>query len=92
MWGTRVSTAEGQAVRRLEAINRALAGSVPPSLTPKQSCFLQLERVVSGPQTECTLSSTVTSEHRAAKTWGLCPNSAPLMQSTTPLLDISHHA
>ncbi|XP_032955883.1 tubulin polyglutamylase TTLL13 isoform X2 [Rhinolophus ferrumequinum] len=85
-------TSQGQAIRRLEAINRALAGSVPPSLTPKQSCFLQPERVVSGPQTECTLSDMVNSGHRAAKTWGLCPNSAPLMQSTTPLLDMSHHA
>nr|KAF6410717.1 hypothetical protein HJG63_009161 [Rousettus aegyptiacus] len=85
-------TSQGQASRRLEAINRTLAGSVPPSLIPKQAYFLQPERVVSGPWTECTLPSMVNSGHRAAKAGDLlCPASAPLMQSTTALLDISHH-
>ncbi|KAM5206892.1 LOW QUALITY PROTEIN: tubulin polyglutamylase TTLL13 [Hipposideros larvatus] len=84
-------TNQGQAIRRLEAINQALAGTVPPSLTPKQGCFLQLERVLSGPRTECTLSSMVNSQHRAANTWGLCPTSATLMPSTTAFLDIIHH-
>lgn len=86
-------TGQGQASRRLEAINRALAGWVPPSLTPKEGYFLRPQRVVSGPRTECTLPSVVNSEHTAAKAWGLplCPNSVPLVQSTTALLDISHH-
>ncbi|XP_054433573.1 tubulin polyglutamylase TTLL13 [Pteronotus mesoamericanus] len=72
---------QGQASRRLEAINRAMAGSVPSSLTPKQGFFLQRERVVSSPWSECTLASTVNCEHKAAKAQDLplCPASAPLM-------------
>lgn len=91
--GPHVSTAEGQASRRLEAINRAMAGSVPSSLTPKQGYFLQRERVVSSPWTECTLPSVVNSEHRAVKAQDLplCPTSATLTQSATALLDIGHH-
>lgn len=84
-------TSQGQAIRRLEAINRALAGSVPPSLIPKQGCFLQPERVVSGLRTERALPSVANGEPRAAKAWGLCPPSAPLMPSMATFLDISYH-
>ncbi|XP_027427056.2 neugrin isoform X3 [Zalophus californianus] len=86
-------TSQGQASRRLEAINRALAGSVPSSLTPKQGYLLQPERVPSGSWTECALPSAADSEHRApkARDLTLCPASAPLMLRTTALLDISHH-
>ncbi|VFV40748.1 tubulin polyglutamylase ttll13 [Lynx pardinus] len=84
---------KGQASRRLEAINRALAGSVPSSLTPKQGYLLQPERVASSSWTHCTLPSVVDTEHSAPKAQdlALCPASTPLMQHTTPLLDISHH-
>ncbi|XP_059035958.1 tubulin polyglutamylase TTLL13 [Mustela lutreola] len=46
-------TSQGQANRRLEAINRALAGSVSSTLTPKQGYLLQPERVESGSWTDC---------------------------------------
>ncbi|KAG8516338.1 Tubulin polyglutamylase TTLL13 [Galemys pyrenaicus] len=84
---------QGQASRRLEAINRALAGSVPPSLTPKQGYLLQPERVASGSWTECTVPSVADSEHRADKAQNvtLCPGSAPLLQRPLALLDIRHH-
>ncbi|XP_035868225.1 tubulin polyglutamylase TTLL13P-like isoform X2 [Phyllostomus discolor] len=84
---------QGQASRRLEAINRAMAGSVPSCLTPRQGYFLQRERVVSSPWTECTLPSIVHCGHQAAKAQDLplCHASAPLMQSATAALDISHH-
>ncbi|XP_046511049.1 tubulin polyglutamylase TTLL13 [Equus quagga] len=86
-------TRQGQASRRLEAINRALAGSVPSSLTPKQGYLLQPERVASGSWPERTLPSMADSEPRAAKARDLplCPASAPLLQRTTALLDIIHH-
>ncbi|CAK6442426.1 unnamed protein product [Pipistrellus nathusii] len=86
-------TNQGQASKRLEAINRAMAGSVPSSLTPTQGYFLQRERVVSNPWTECALPSVINSEHRAAKAQdlSLCPSSASLTQSATTLLDIGHH-
>ncbi|XP_045429435.1 tubulin polyglutamylase TTLL13P isoform X2 [Pipistrellus kuhlii] len=86
-------TNQGQASRRLEAINRAMAGSVPSSLTPTQGYFLQRERVVSNPWTECPLPSVINSEHRAAKAQDLplCPSSASLTQSATALLDIGQH-
>lgn len=91
--GPHVSTAEGQASRRLEAINRAMAGSVPSCLTSRQGYFLQRERVVSSPWTECTLPSIVHCGHQAAKAQDLplCRASAPLMQSATAALHISHH-
>uniref|UniRef100_G1PTD0 Tubulin tyrosine ligase like 13 n=1 Tax=Myotis lucifugus TaxID=59463 RepID=G1PTD0_MYOLU len=84
---------QGQASRRLEAINRAMAGSVPSSLTPKQGYFLQRESVISSPWTECTLPCVVNSEHRAAQAqdFPLCPTPAPLTESATALLDIGHH-
>ncbi|XP_059534045.1 tubulin polyglutamylase TTLL13 isoform X2 [Myotis daubentonii] len=84
---------QGQASRRLEAINRAMAGPVPSSLTPKQGYFLQRESVISSPWTECALPCVVNSEHRAAQAQDLplCPTSAPLTQSATALLDIGHH-
>ncbi|XP_014405096.1 PREDICTED: tubulin polyglutamylase TTLL13P isoform X1 [Myotis brandtii] len=84
---------QGQASRRLEAINRAMAGSVPSSLTPKQGYFLQRESVISSPWTECTLPCVVNSEHRAAQAQDLplCPTPAPLTESATALLDIGHH-
>nr|XP_055133179.1 tubulin polyglutamylase TTLL13 isoform X2 [Symphalangus syndactylus] len=81
-------TSQGQASRRLEAINRVLAGSVPPTLTPKQGYFLQPERVASDSWTECTLPSMVNSEHRAAKV-PLCPASAPVLQRSRALLSIN---
>ncbi|XP_063651437.1 tubulin polyglutamylase TTLL13 isoform X14 [Pan troglodytes] len=81
-------TSQGQASRRLEAINRVLAGSVPPTLTPKQGYFLQPERVASDSWTECTLPSMVNSEHRAAKV-PLCPASAPMLQRSRALLNIN---
>ncbi|XP_074256123.1 tubulin polyglutamylase TTLL13 isoform X6 [Saimiri boliviensis] len=81
-------TSQGQASRRLEAINRVLAGSVPPTLTPKQSYLLQPERVASDSWAECTLPSVVNSEHRAAKV-PLCPASAPVLQRSRTLFDIS---
>ncbi|XP_012867320.1 PREDICTED: tubulin polyglutamylase TTLL13-like [Dipodomys ordii] len=37
-------TSQSQASRRLEAINRNLAGSVPPTLTPKQGYVLQRDK------------------------------------------------
>ncbi|XP_036909494.1 tubulin polyglutamylase TTLL13P-like isoform X1 [Sturnira hondurensis] len=87
------SNSQGQASRRLEAINRAMAGSVPSCLTPRQGYFLQRERVVSSRWTECTLPSIVNCGHRTAKAQDLplCHASVPLMQSTTAALDISHH-
>ncbi|XP_058592526.1 tubulin polyglutamylase TTLL13 isoform X4 [Neofelis nebulosa] len=86
-------SSQGQASRRLEAINTALAGSVPSSLTPKQGYLLQPERVASSSWTHCTLPSVVDTQHSAPKAQDLtlCPASTPLMQHTTPLLDISHH-
>ncbi|KAF0876236.1 TTL13 polyglutamylase, partial [Crocuta crocuta] len=83
---------QGQASRRLEAINRALAGSVPSSLIPKQGYRLQPERLASSSQTDCTLPSAVDIEHSGpkARDLALCPGSASLMQHTTALLDISH--
>ncbi|XP_040349559.1 tubulin polyglutamylase TTLL13 isoform X2 [Herpailurus yagouaroundi] len=86
-------SSQGQAGRRLEAIDRALAGSVPSSLTPKQGYLLQPERVASSSWTHCTLPSVVDTEHSAPKAQdlALCTASTPLMQHTTPLLDISHH-
>uniref|UniRef100_A0A8C3YL51 Tubulin tyrosine ligase like 13 n=1 Tax=Catagonus wagneri TaxID=51154 RepID=A0A8C3YL51_9CETA len=84
-------TSQSQASRRLEAINRALAGPVPPSLTPSQGYLLQQESVSSS--TECTLPSMLDSEHRAATAQDLtlCPASAPLSQQTPALLNIRHH-
>ncbi|KAF5927294.1 tubulin polyglutamylase TTLL13 [Diceros bicornis minor] len=86
-------TSQGHSSRRLEAINRALAGSVPSSLTAKQGYLLQPERAASGSWTERALPSMVDSEPKAAKAQSLtlCPASAPLLQRTTALLDISHH-
>ncbi|XP_077796446.1 tubulin polyglutamylase TTLL13 isoform X3 [Macaca mulatta] len=81
-------TSQGQASRRLEAINRVLAGSVPPTLTPKQGYLLQPERVASDSWTECTLPSMVNSEHRTAKV-SLCPASAPVLQRSRALLNIN---
>ncbi|OBS60696.1 hypothetical protein A6R68_08162, partial [Neotoma lepida] len=86
-----VTLTQGQASRRLEAINRALSGSVPPTLTPKQGYLLQPERQQSDSWTECcTLPSMVNSEHRGAKAGALplCPASAPVLQHSSPLLDI----
>ncbi|XP_014917449.2 tubulin polyglutamylase TTLL13 [Acinonyx jubatus] len=85
-------SSQGQASRRLEAINRTLAGSVPSSLTPKQGYLLQPERVASSSWTHCTLPSVVDTEHSAPKApkapkaqdLALCPASTPLMQHSTP--------
>ncbi|XP_062948021.1 tubulin polyglutamylase TTLL13 [Cynocephalus volans] len=84
---------QGQASRRLEAINRALAGSVPPTLTPKQDYLLQPERVANDSWTECILPSMVNSEHRAAKARDLtiCRASAPVLQPSSALFNISQH-
>ncbi|XP_048964412.1 tubulin polyglutamylase TTLL13 isoform X1 [Canis lupus baileyi] len=60
-------TSQGQASRRLEAINRALAGSESSSLTLKQGYHLQPERVASSSWIDSTLPSEVDSEHRAPK-------------------------
>ncbi|XP_004708158.2 tubulin polyglutamylase TTLL13P [Echinops telfairi] len=86
-------TSQGQASRRLEAINRALAGSVPPSLTPQQGYLLHPERVASDSWAACAMPSTVDSEHRAGKVGDLtlCPASAPLLQRSSVLLNFSHH-
>ncbi|XP_076792571.1 tubulin polyglutamylase TTLL13 isoform X2 [Arvicanthis niloticus] len=87
-------TSQGQASRRLEAINRALSGSVPPTLTPKQGYLLQPERQENGSWTECcTLPSMVKSEHRGTKAGDLtlCPASAPVLQHSSPLLNIIQH-
>ncbi|KAL2791044.1 tubulin polyglutamylase TTLL13P, partial [Daubentonia madagascariensis] len=86
-------TSQGQASRRLEAINQALAGSVPPTLTPKQGYLLQPERVACDTWTECTLPSMANSEHRAAKARDLtlCTASAPVLQRSSALLNISQH-
>ncbi|XP_033044904.1 tubulin polyglutamylase TTLL13P isoform X1 [Trachypithecus francoisi] len=81
-------TSQGQASRRLEAINRVLTGSVPPTLTPKQGYLLQPERVASDSWTECTLPSMINSEHRTAKV-ALCPASAPVLQRSRALLSIN---
>uniref|UniRef100_A0A8C8ZGP6 Uncharacterized protein n=1 Tax=Prolemur simus TaxID=1328070 RepID=A0A8C8ZGP6_PROSS len=83
-------TSQGQASRRLEAINQALAGSVPPTLTPKQGYLLQPERVACDTWTEGTLPSMVNSEHRAART-RLCTASAPVLQRSSAPLNISQH-
>ncbi|XP_045417647.1 tubulin polyglutamylase TTLL13P isoform X2 [Lemur catta] len=86
-------TSQGQASRRLEAINQALAGSVSPTLTPKQGYLLQPERVACDTWTEGTLPSVVNSEHRAAKTrdLALCTASAPVLQHSSAPLNISQH-
>ncbi|XP_036045138.1 tubulin polyglutamylase TTLL13 [Onychomys torridus] len=87
-------TGQGQASRRLEAINRALSGSVPPTLTPKQGYLLQPERRGSDSWTECcTLPSMVNSEHRGAKAGNLtlCPASAPVLHHSSPLLNVIQH-
>ncbi|XP_075413601.1 tubulin polyglutamylase TTLL13 [Tenrec ecaudatus] len=86
-------TSQGQASRRLEAINRALAGSVPPSLTPKQGYLLHPARVARDSWAACALPSTVDSEHRAGKVRDLtlCPASAPLLQRSSALLNFTHH-
>ncbi|XP_055479476.1 tubulin polyglutamylase TTLL13 [Psammomys obesus] len=70
-------TSQGQASRRLEAINRALTGSVPSTLTPKQGYLLHPERQESDSWTE---PSVVNSEHRGANgNLTLCPASAPML-------------
>ncbi|XP_008047065.1 tubulin polyglutamylase TTLL13P-like [Carlito syrichta] len=86
-------TSQGQASRRLEAINRVLAGSVPPTLTPKQGYLLQPERGTCDSRTECTLPSMVNSEHRAAKAQDLplCPASTPVRLRSSSLLNVSQH-
>ncbi|XP_021023709.1 tubulin polyglutamylase TTLL13 isoform X3 [Mus caroli] len=87
-------TSQGQASRRLEAINRALSGSVPPTLTPRQGYLLQPKRQENGSWTECcTLPSMVNSEHRGSKAGDLplCPASAPVLQHSSPLLNIIQH-
>ncbi|XP_063118745.1 tubulin polyglutamylase TTLL13 isoform X5 [Rattus norvegicus] len=87
-------TSQGQASRRLEAINRALSGSVPPTLTPKQGYLLQPERQENGSWTECcNLPCMVNSEHRGTKAGDLtlCPASAPVLQHSSPLLNIIQH-
>ncbi|XP_046293533.2 tubulin polyglutamylase TTLL13 [Marmota monax] len=77
-------TSQGQASRRLEAINQALAVSVPSTLTPKHGYLLQ---------TESTLPSMVKSEHRTAKARDLtlCPASAPVLQHSSTILNVSQH-
>ncbi|XP_056662231.1 tubulin polyglutamylase TTLL13 isoform X2 [Monodelphis domestica] len=85
---------QGQTNRRLEAMNRALAGSVPPSLTPRQGYLLHPEREASDSWAGCSLPSMTESRHRAtARELTLCPASAPLLQHSTALglLNISHH-
>uniref|UniRef100_A0A8C5L7F4 Tubulin tyrosine ligase-like family, member 13 n=2 Tax=Jaculus jaculus TaxID=51337 RepID=A0A8C5L7F4_JACJA len=83
-------TSQGQASRRLEAINQVLSGSVASTLTPKQGYLLEPER---DSWTECTLSSMVNCEHRAAKAedLALCPASAQMVQHSSTLLNISQH-
>ncbi|XP_004693060.2 PREDICTED: neugrin [Condylura cristata] len=81
---------QGHASRRLDAINRALAGSVPPSLSPQRGYLLQQQRVASGSWAE---SSAPAAEGRAdaAQHGALCPASAPLLQRPLELLDLRHH-
>ncbi|XP_006885278.1 PREDICTED: tubulin polyglutamylase TTLL13-like [Elephantulus edwardii] len=78
---------QGQASRRLEAINHVLARSVPPSLTAKQGYLKCPGRVASNPW---TLPSMVDSPHRAAKDgdFTLYPASAPGQQRPGTLLNI----
>ncbi|XP_029808779.1 tubulin polyglutamylase TTLL13P-like isoform X2 [Suricata suricatta] len=82
-------TSQGQASRRLEAINRAL----PSSLIPKQGYLLQPERAASSSRTDCTLPAAVHAEHSGpkARDLTLCPASAPLMPHSSALLNVSHH-
>ncbi|XP_036590614.1 tubulin polyglutamylase TTLL13P-like [Trichosurus vulpecula] len=85
---------QGQTNRRLEAMNRALAGSVPPSLTPRQGYLLHSEREANDSWAGCSLPSMTESRHRATtRELTLCPASAPLLQHSNALglLNMSHH-
>lgn len=86
-----VSNTEGHASRRLEAINRALSGSVPPSLTPKQGYFLHPERLACESWTGHTLPSMLSSEPLATTTLSLYRASAPMQQRSSALFRISQH-
>ncbi|XP_023566230.1 tubulin polyglutamylase TTLL13 isoform X2 [Octodon degus] len=92
--GTRIRLA-GRQASRLEAISRALAGSVPSILTSKQHYLLNPERVVKDSWTECTLPSTVNSECRAdkakARDDALCAASEPMLEHPCTLLNVSQH-
>ncbi|XP_040824400.1 tubulin polyglutamylase TTLL13P-like [Ochotona curzoniae] len=84
-------TSKGHASRRLEAINRALSGSVPPSLTPKQGYFLHPERLACESWTGHTLPSMLSSEPLATTTLSLYRASAPMQQRSSALFRISQH-
>ncbi|XP_072806883.1 tubulin polyglutamylase TTLL13 isoform X6 [Vicugna pacos] len=66
-------TSQGQASRRLEAINQALAGRVSPSLTPSQGHLLQRERV----RPETTEKSHPVPENSKANGGARCPAQDP---------------
>ncbi|XP_051837056.1 tubulin polyglutamylase TTLL13 isoform X2 [Antechinus flavipes] len=91
---SRIFILEGQTNRRLEAMNRALTGSVPPSLAPRQGYLLHPEREASDSWAGCSLPSMSESRHRVTtRELTLCPASAPLLQhpNALGLLNISHH-
>ncbi|KAM4826431.1 tubulin polyglutamylase TTLL13-like isoform 3-T3 [Thomomys bottae] len=86
---------QGQASRRLEAINRALAGSGPPTLTPKQGYLLQREKEDGSSWTERALpSSTANSDREVVKARALtlCPASAPVVQHAGAVLHASQYS
>ncbi|KAM6202402.1 LOW QUALITY PROTEIN: tubulin polyglutamylase TTLL13 [Rhynchocyon petersi] len=86
-------TCQGQASRRLEAINRVLAGSFPSSLTAQQGYLLHSKRVPTACSwTGCTLPSGVDTKDRAvkqaqARDLTLCPASTTLMQRPSELFN-----
>ncbi|XP_048225443.1 tubulin polyglutamylase TTLL13 [Perognathus longimembris pacificus] len=86
-------TRQSQASRRLEAINRVLAESVPHTLTPKQGYLLQREREDSSSWTEYALPSKVNSECRVVKARAvtLCPASAPVTDPAGKILNLSQY-
>ncbi|XP_037367277.1 tubulin polyglutamylase TTLL13 [Talpa occidentalis] len=85
-------TGQGQASRRLEAISRALAGSVPPSLASAQGCLPQRERAPSGSGPGGAVPSAGDAELGAdeARNVALCPGSVPALQRPPALLATRH--
>ncbi|XP_013367928.1 PREDICTED: tubulin polyglutamylase TTLL13 isoform X2 [Chinchilla lanigera] len=84
---------QDQASRRLEALSRALAGTVPSILTSKQRYLLQPESVERDSWTECALPSMGNSECSTAKAEdvALCAASAPMLRRSSTLLNVSQH-
>ncbi|XP_074090164.1 tubulin polyglutamylase TTLL13-like isoform X2 [Macrotis lagotis] len=85
---------KAQTNRRLEAMSPALAGSVPPSLTPRQGFLLHPEREARDPRAGRGLPTMAESRPRAStRELTLGPASAPLLRhpNALGLLHLSHH-